>query len=57
MQSAAATMPKARAIAGGSALTSASMPMCAPTRTPYDMPTKISQANRTPFSSSAQTKL
>ena len=37
----------ARAVAGRSALTSASMPMCAPTRTPYDMPTKISQANRT----------
>src|SRR5512132_3882364 len=57
MQPSAAVAPTIRATRRGSTLTSASTPMCDPTRTPYAMPRKISQANRNVTSSSAQTKL
>ncbi len=40
----------------GNLLTSASTPMCAPTRTPYEMPTKIIAAKKIVVISSAQVK-
>ncbi|MCY1546541.1 hypothetical protein D9M68_825420 [compost metagenome] len=50
-------MDEARRGPSGSSLTRASTPMCEPTRTPYEMPTKIMIAKHTVVSSRFHEKL